>query len=377
MEEVIIVGGGIGGLALAAALHKQGKEVRVLEAAPKLEPIGAGILLAHNAQAALAHLGVLEEIAPRGHALEQGRGYAHTGKALSTYGVAEGRRPWLSIHRGQLQQGLLAQANQERVTLHAAVTAVNMADNGVELLTQAGDQFTAQRVIAFDGIHSAVRQAVAPTIATRYAGYTCWRGVARGYRVPNPTEFSESTGRGTRFGIVPLGKEETYWFACANAPRKSARHGAMGAADLLHEYFGDFHAPVPALLQHTDQVYWGDIEDIPPPEKLHYGSVILAGDAGHATTPNLGQGAGMALEDAAVLFSLLQKDIAWEEVGRQFEALRLARTQWVTKNSWQFGKVAQWQNPVAVSLRNLITRATPSRVIEKQMRKLAQVQFEA
>lgn len=375
MDEIIIVGGGIGGLALAAGLHKSGIKAKVLEAAPALKPIGAGILLAHNAQAALAHLGVLETVKPLGHQLFNGQGFTAHGTKLSTYAAAEKADPWLGIHRGRLHQALLSEADESQISLNAAVTTVEQAPDKVTLTTKTGEVFQARRVIAFDGIHSAIRQAVAPGVKPRYAGYTCWRGIATGYQVPDDRVFSETMGKGTRFGIVPIGPSETYWFACANAPENDTALGQQSASGLKARYYGNYHHPVSDLLDHTEQVYWNDIKDLPPPECLVYGNILLAGDAGHATTPNLGQGAGMALEDAATLYELIQRKLDWTTLGMRFEQLRLERTRWVVKRSWQMGKVGQSSNSLVMALRNSFMKATPPRVMQRQLRRLATVDF--
>ncbi len=119
-------------------------------------------------------------------------------------------------------------------------------------------------------------------------------------RVSIPDETSETWGQGTRVGIVPLTKDRVYWFVCVNASANDPLMRSLDPTDLL-AFCGSFHAPIPQLIKRTDKVIWNDIIDIEPINKFAFDKVVLIGDAAHATTPNMGQGACMAIEDAVVL----------------------------------------------------------------------------
>ena len=137
---------------------------------------------------------------------------------------------------------------------------------------------------------------------------------------------------------------------------------------MQHE-FNSFPAPVPALLSLTrnEQLLWNDILDLKPLRQLAFGRVLLVGDAGHATTPNLGQGAGMAMEDAAELVACLQHTPAITDAFRRFEKRRLPRTTRIVQTSWQLGRVGQLENPLLTSLRNTLMRLLPDAVSRSQM----------
>ena len=379
MEKLIIVGGGIGGLALAAGLKKLGMEVPVLEAAAEIRPVGAGIVLAHNAQLALQHLGVYDTLKPRGMRIEQGTIRDNHGQQLSQSIALAGDHYWLCIHRGHLHQGLMEHLSPDQVKLDARVIRAEVLEDRVVLHGTNGQTWTAEHVIAFDGIHSAVRKAVAPSTPTRYAGYTCWRGIVHDWQpdsLREAKEFTEVWGRGRRFGIVPIGENKTYWFSTLNGPQDDPNFAQYKNKE-LQEVFREFYEPVQESIARTkpEHIFWNDILDIPPPTQLAYGRVILAGDAGHATTPNMGQGAGMALEDAATLAQLFKEALDWNTMGQQYETLRLERTRWITRNSWTFGRVGQWQNPLAAGLRNKLMRAAPASASQKPLKKLASVNF--
>jgi len=137
----------------------------------------------------------------------------------------------------------------------------------------------------------------------------------------------------------------------------------------LRRHFGGFQSPVPDLLARTsdEQLLWNDISDIKPLKTFAYGRVLLTGDAAHATTPNLGQGAGQAVEDAAMLTRCLREDMDVENAFRAFDEQRRPRTTKIVKMSWQLGKVAQFESAWLGKLRNLLMRWTPERVSERQM----------
>jgi 2-polyprenyl-6-methoxyphenol hydroxylase-like FAD-dependent oxidoreductase len=160
-----------------------------------------------------------------------------------------------------------------------------------------------------------------------------------------------------------------YWFACINSAKaRNPYYRAFRLAD-LQRHFADYHSPIPELLALTtdEQVIWGDILDLKPLKRFHFGRVLLLGDAAHATTPNMGQGAGQAVEDAAVLASCLAQAPSIEAAFQAFDHQRRPRTTRIVQQSWQLGKVAQIQQPWLVSLRNAVMRRVPASVNNRQM----------
>ncbi|MGH3321482.1 MAG: FAD-dependent monooxygenase [Streptosporangiaceae bacterium] len=360
-----VVGAGIGGLAAAAALHRRGWRVDVCERAQTLEPVGAGIALAPNALRALDTIDAGDAL--RAHAAIQGRGgirhprggwmtRTDTGAVRARFGD-----PVLAVHRAELVGILADLLPADR--LHLGTEAVAVDEGGpirpARLSTNAGE-LTADAVIVADGISSSLRAGLFPSHpGVRYAGYTSWRMV-----VPDPgvaVEPSETWGRGARFGIVPLAKDRVYCFATADSTpgqRYDDDH-----AELVRR-FGDWHAPIPALLAGagTDAVLHHDIEDLAAPLRaFHLGRVALLGDAAHATTPNLGQGGCLALEDAVVLAHLLADGSGTDVIPDAlagYTAVRRPRALEISRRSRRVGEVAQWSSPLAVAGRNLVLRVS-------------------
>ncbi|MFO0956455.1 MAG: FAD-dependent monooxygenase [Isosphaeraceae bacterium] len=161
------------------------------------------------------------------------------------------------------------------------------------------------------------------------------------------------TGRGSQVGINTLTGDRVYWFATRNAPA-GARAADERAAAL--EAFRDWAPPLPDLIASTpaDGVIRGDILDRPPSRPWSEGRAVLVGDAAHPTTPNFGQGGGMAIEDAVVLARCLANAGDPESALAAFEAERFPRTSAVTNEAWEFGKLLQWEGRASVWLRDLL-----------------------
>jgi 2-polyprenyl-6-methoxyphenol hydroxylase-like FAD-dependent oxidoreductase len=311
----VVVGAGIGGLTAAVALRRQGWDVTVLERAPALEPVGAGLGLGPNALHALDAIGFGDDV--RRFSAVQGHGglrHPRGGWLVRTdLGVVATRfgDPQLVALRADLV-GLLA-GSLPAGTLRTGVTVTGVdagdADRKARVFTSAGD-LDAELVVAADGIGSRIRALLFPDHpGPQYSGFTTWRFVAPALPAgAGPAEPAETWGRGEVFGVLPLasgrGNGSVHCYASAPAPA-GVRHD--DEAGELRRRFGRWHDPIPALIgtvspDHVlhDDVYW--IAD--PLPAYHRGRAALVGDAAHAMTPHLGQGACQAIEDAVVLASV-------------------------------------------------------------------------
>lgn len=378
-KQFTILGGGIAGLTAAIALKRLGIRAEVFEAAPVIKPVGAGLVLAANAIKGYVKLGIAEKIIARGRLLPtlsildaRGRRIAHAdaNAIAQKYGLHN-----FAIHRPELHEALLAELDPEQV--HVSKSALRVEQNGdkATLYFQDGSSHETDYLIVADGIHSPIRRQLVPGSTPRYAGYTCWRGV-----IDNPglnlTGATETWGREGRFGIVPLAGDKIYWFACVNAPQNDPAMRAVGTAD-LERIFQKFHDPVPAILRHTpdENLLWNDIIDLKPIPRFAFGNIVLIGDAAHATTPNMGQGACQAIEDAVILVDELALHDDPALAFAAFESRRLKRTHYIVNNSWTLGKIAQWSNPLLVSLRNSLFRLIPESANERQLKTVLEVDF--
>lgn len=365
-----IIGGGIAGLTTAIALKGLGIRSAVFEASPVMEPVGAGITLAFNALKALKYLGIYDRVASAGQLFHRMTIYDKQGRVINRMDtrVIEGAVN-LAIHRADLHRSLLAELEPENIFTGKRSAAIRKVADGYEVDFEDSTQLHAENVIVAEGIHSVIRNEIIPDARIRYAGYTCWRGIT-GNNL-NIREPSETWGPEGRFGMVPVGDNKVYWFACKKAPENSALMKDYGTKELCRE-FKEYHSPIGELIRATppDQIIWNDIIDLEPVARYAFDNLLLVGDAAHATTPNMGQGACLAIEDAVVLRECLRQNSLINEAFRCFERKRLKRTHAIVKQSWRLGKVAQWENIKLGGLRNAIFRILPQFIYRHQLEKV-------
>jgi 2-polyprenyl-6-methoxyphenol hydroxylase-like FAD-dependent oxidoreductase len=365
--RVIVAGGGIAGLAASIALRRHGHEVVVLERAEQSEAAGAagaGITLFANAMRALDTLGVGEDVRERGAAARQSAILTASGRTLARLApeLLDGAT---AVHRAELHATLRSAAG---VVLDGHdVHTVEQGHDRVLVRTAAGVEHRGELLVGADGLRSAVRRCVAPSAHPRYAGYIAWRGVSP-VRV-EPGRLSESWGAGERFGLVDIGSR-TYWFATANT-REGERDDPARRKRELKERFGDWHAPIRDVLEATpaNAVLRNDVYFLDPLERWSRQRVVLIGDAAHATTPGVGQGAAQALEDAVALARELAPGLLDLHAGlARYEAARRARALLALKLARRTDAVAQLAHPLACAVRNALVARVPGRV---QRRRLA------
>ncbi len=171
----------------------------------------------------------------------------------------------------------------------------------------------------------------------------------------------EFWGAGQRFGVVPIGGGRIYWFATANAP-EGAEDPPEGRKARLQERFAGWAFQIPALIERTPEaaIIHNDLIDRPPVERWHAGRVVLLGDAAHATTPNFGQGAAMAIESGVVLARALEASEDLEAALGSYERTRRPRTAAITDQSWSMGKVGQVENRAVRAVRNFVVGHMPA-----------------
>lgn len=375
-----IIGGGIAGLTTAIALKKTGINAQVFESAPAIKPVGAGLMLAANAIKAYRKLGIAEKIIKRGRLLPTLNILNQSGRIITAADAdAIGKKYDLhnfAIHRAELHKALLEELDPDQIILDKrAIGFEHLENNKIAVHFADGLNHPTDILIVADGIHSVVRQQLLPESTIRYAGYTCWRAVIDNPGLPLHGA-SETWGKNGRFGIVPLANDKIYWFAVVNAPQNDLLSRAYKVED-LQGIFKHFHEPIPNILKHThdDDLIWNDIIDLKPVRRFAFSNIVLIGDAAHATTPNMGQGACQAIEDAVILADELAKHDQPARAFTAFEQRRLNRTHYIVHTSWKLGKIAQWSHPVSITLRNALFRFIPERVHEKQMKTLLEVDF--
>lgn len=366
--NLAIVGGGIGGLAAAVALQRLGKNVTVYESTSSFQPLGAGIGIGSNAMLALQQLDVGKQIIANGMPLKEQRFLNERGDIMNTIDFSLLKKRFgeetIAIQRADLHEALFDAVDPSTFHFHKRVQSFTESKSGVTLYFSDQSKVTHDYVIAADGIHSLFRQTINPNATPRYAGYTCWRGIS-----PNQDDVplhisNEAWSKKGRFGWAPLHHNEVYWFACINCESNHKRY-QQWTKETLANYFSFYHPTVKRLIKDTYNPYFlhHDIYDIAPLKRFDHGRILLLGDAAHATTPNMGQGAGQAIEDAYELMQAFTHHDSWSAIVRYYNERRVKKTKKVIQLSRQIGWAAQWDKPLLTTFRDTVFPFIPKSLL--------------
>jgi FAD-dependent urate hydroxylase len=372
-RHIVIAGAGIGGLCTAIALQRNGFKVTVYEQAEKLTQAGAGLTLWENAMRVLRTLGLADQAIKVGSTLEHFQLKTDRGETLYTIQPG-GMKPGfnelsIAIHRADLHKILIDALAPGSLKLNKTCVAFAQNDEQVILKFANGETDSAGLLIAADGIHSTIRRQLFPRTVLRYAGYTAWRGVVECGDEVAAGLTSEIWGSGARFGIVRIDSGRIYWFAIVNQPPGERYAAEEGKAHLLRK-FADWHPPVMSLIEGTpaDMILQNDIYDFAPLPRWSMGRITMLGDAAHATTPNMGQGACMAIESAYSLARSLSMEQDHSQAFERYESERRRRTALITNQSHAFGRLGQLENGFLSGMRNWMMRLTPKDMVRSQLR---------
>jgi salicylate hydroxylase len=370
---VLVVGGGIGGLATALSVARLGRRVHVLERAEMFTEIGAGLQFGPNASRALAALGVFDGIRPLALAPRQAvMRDAVTGSVLTTLelGPKFERRygyPYLVLHRGDLLDTLAARCRaHELITLEAdrTVVAAEVCENGATVVCSEGSVYETEALIAADGLHSTLRGKVVEDTAI-CSGYAAYRGTVPMGETGSalaPDEVTLWVGPGMHLIQYPLRGGEICNLVAVFRSRRfhdgHTRPGEWGTTDELDEAFADASAPVRAAISRIGRDRHWPMYDRAPTDTWISGRLLLTGDAAHPMLQYLGQGACQALEDAVELGHRLHRNGSDIDTAyREFEKARLPRTAQCQSRARPWGELWHIDDPLTVALRNRLLAA--------------------
>lgn len=369
--KALVIGAGIGGLAAAIALRRAGFDVEVFERGTEMQDAGAGLSLWANAIHALDALGLSEVVASAGIPYSIGGLRSWRGDILNTMSMEDLRRffrvPVLVVHRAELWDALADRAGRGNLRLGCRCVSVRQVGERVVAGFDSETFVEGDVLVGADGLRSIVRTMLHGAAPPRYAGCTAWRSVVR---FDGEIQATETWGRGSVFGQVPMSGDRVYWYATQNGPEGRPR-GPDEKARLLARFRG-WHAPVEALIDAADEsaILRNDIYDRDPLPAWGRGRITLLGDAAHPMTPFLGQGACQALEDAVALGRMLQPGAAVAPALRAYEAARISRANMFVRRSRVVGRIAQLENPAAVRLRNAVVRLSGPRMQARQIARM-------
>ncbi|CAL9618699.1 FAD-dependent monooxygenase [Streptomyces sp. enrichment culture] len=371
-KAAVVVGGGIGGLAAAIGLRRIGWDVTVVERASTLDDAGAGISLAANGLRALDELGVGDAVRSASRGQYKGGTRTPDGGWLSRMDGAVLEKavgtPIMGVARSTLHRLLREALPAESLLIGSQAGPVRQTGPDTVRVDCGGTVLDADLVVAADGIGSAVRGLLFPAHpGPVYSGSTVLRAITR-QPVELRTDFELTWGRGAEFGHIALRDGRAEWHAVLSLPAGTRFADPLAE---LRRRFRDWHDPIPALLDATrpGAVLHHDVGEIRTPLPSYTaGRIVLLGDAAHAMTPFLGQGACQALEDAVTLAAALATEPTTEAALARYDAERRPRAQAVARAARQAGRLGQrLSHPLAVGLRNTAMRLTPSRAATRMI----------
>jgi len=347
--KVLVVGGGIGGLATTLALRRQGFEVDVVERDPGWGVYGVGIIQPGNALRALASLGLAEACVEAGAPIRGDRTWLADGEtpiaAHDWPPLVEGLPPGNGLTRPKLHEILTSRTLESGADVRTGVTftEVDPSDDHVDVAFTDGERRRYDLVIGADGLYSKVRELLfGPALEPRFTGQVCWR-----YNLPRHEGLEEIWmwfGPDGSAGFVPLGQDLMYILTIETPiPDWRAAIDRDGAAAVYRQRLAPFSGPVAdarAQIVDDEAVVVRPIENIIVPAPWHRGRIVLVGDAAHGATPHCGQGAAQAIEDGIVLADELAKDVPVTAALEAFTARRYERCRAIVEGS---ERVGQWE----------------------------------
>jgi 2-polyprenyl-6-methoxyphenol hydroxylase-like FAD-dependent oxidoreductase len=350
VQKVLVVGGGIGGLSAAIAMRERGIEVDVVEINPNWDVYGVGIIQPGNSIRALDAIGLADDAIDQGYPFEGARFFDAEGNLMADvpFQRVSGPKypPMNAITRPRLHKMLQDKIEESGANVRTGLTVGELEQDGEGVEVKFSDWTTGRydAVIGADGLYSLTRKLVfGDDPKPELSGQVVWR-----YNVPRPPEVDRIHmfhGTNGKAGFVPLSPDLMYVLMIEVPPPDSPPEKRLDAdrlAEIFRERLAEYGGPVAEVRDRyiTDpkEVVYRPVESILLPPPWYRDRVVLIGDAAHATSPHIGQGAAMAVEDAVVLAEELGRDVP---VYRAFEAFmerRYERCKYVVDVSAQIGK---------------------------------------
>jgi 2-polyprenyl-6-methoxyphenol hydroxylase-like FAD-dependent oxidoreductase len=365
-KKALIIGCGIAGPATALFLKKAGIDPVIYEADERTDDYaGLFLNLARNGLQVLKELGIDAQIRQEGIALYTMKMLSGKGKLLGNVGHMSGEPQGYTIKRGILHKILREEALRQGVSIEYGKKLKSIETNEprrVKVVFEDGTFASGDFLIGCDGINSRVRRIVMPSApAPSYTGLISFGGFMHSNAIANEPGIQTMVfGKRAFFGYLVRNSEEVYWFGNMNYPGEPSRRELQSIPQAewrrtINGLYADDIAPLPEIVRSTeDEIGVFPIYDMPSLPVWHKKSVVLVGDAVHATSPNAGQGASLALEDAIVLAKCIRDIPDVELAFSEFQKLRRDRVERIVQYSRSIGQRKHATNPVQVFFRDLM-----------------------
>jgi 2-polyprenyl-6-methoxyphenol hydroxylase-like FAD-dependent oxidoreductase len=353
VRKILVVGGGIGGLALSIGLRKAGIDVDVVEIRQQWAIYHVGIIAQSNLVRAMVALGIADDCVSAGFPYSGVRFCDASGRALSeTPGVklAGPNYPaYLGLTRPALHNVLFAAAKKAGAIIRLGVTVAELSQSDAIAAVKFTDGRSGEYdlVVGADGVHSQIRTMIFDEqLKPRFTGEGVWR-----YNVSRPPDVDYGSiydsPEGPKAGLIPLTRDAAYIFRIGPEPG-NPRFPKDELARIMRDRLKPFGGAIGQLaheITNPDLVVYRPLESVFVPSPWHRGRVVLIGDAAHAITPHLGQGAAQAVEDAVVLADELRKKAPVKEALASFERRRYERCKLVLEASLRIGEQEMHPDP--------------------------------
>ncbi len=336
--SILIVGGGIGGLSSAIALGQRGYHVDIVEKDADWSVYGVGIIQQANVVRAVAELGIIDDYIDAGYGYDFVEIYTPTGELAAkvpVHRLVEKYPGQVGINRPALQKVLADRAAAEGAKIRLGVVVADFQDEETGTTVQFSDGSSARYdlVVGADGVNSQMRNTLFPDARQpEFAGQSVWR-----YNLKRPSEIVNMHAYEGKMGLglVPLSEDTMYMYLTTPEP-DNPRYPQEGLAAVMREKLKE----APSTVSHLVEQITDDEGVVYRPLAWHFlegdwykGNVVLIGDAAHGTTPHLGQGAGMAIEDALVLAEELDRSDSIAQALAAFQERRYDRCKYIVDAS--------------------------------------------
>jgi 2-polyprenyl-6-methoxyphenol hydroxylase-like FAD-dependent oxidoreductase len=364
--NILIAGGGIAGCCAAIALSQRGHRVQIIEKQEVWRFKSSGIFVYANGLVSLDTLGLLDPILRAGFTVPGGQNtyFDQSGNAIveTLYPTAgNGRIPAvLGIKRAEMHRVMADRVEELGVPVHLgqSVAAISEASGFVDVTFLDGKTGRYDIVVGADGLRSEMRAMMGINLKPRYSGFGIWRSVHK-----RPTELTDKImmmGARKRFGIMPISDDLLYTFGTV-AETKDTFHSPIDWPEKMRATFSEFSGPASPFLDELgadSEILFTAVEEVALPLPWHRGRVLLIGDAAHASTPFMGQGGAMAMQDAVVLAEALDIHPCPQRAFAAFSAARFPICAFVQKASRAVGEAGASEDGLNLKARDDDMRRT-------------------